>query len=203
MDFCVDNADHFKYFFMSLGASIEGWQHCRPIISVDGTFLKCTFKGCMILACTLDGNNQIFPLAMAIVDSENDASYEWFFFKLKDAIGVREELVIVSDRHASIAKGAKNAFPEASHVICNYHLLQNLKTRFHEPAMANAFHACARAYHTTEFSRHMRRLDLINPGIRPYLFEVGFSRWARCFSRRRRYFRTASVHYLFCRLFLL
>ena len=168
---------------MSLSASIEGWQQCRPIIYVNEIFLKCTFKGCMILACTLDGNNQIFPLAVAIVDSKNDALYEWFFFKLKDAIGVWEELVIVSNRHASIANEAKNAFLEASYVICNYHLLQNLKNRFHEPAMASVFYACARAYHNSEFSRHIRRLDLINLGIRSYLLEVGFSRWARYFSR--------------------
>ena len=90
------------------------------MIYVDGTFLKYTFKGCMILAYTLDGNNHIFPLAIVIADSKNYASYEWFFFKLKDEIGEREELVIVSDRHASIARRAKNAFPEASHVICNY-----------------------------------------------------------------------------------
>ena len=40
--------------------------------------------------------------------------------------------------------------------------------------MTSVFHACARAYHTPEFSRHMQLLDLINMGIRPYLFEVAF-----------------------------
>ena len=183
----MNNNDRFMYFFMSLSASIEGWQHRRPLILVDGTFLKCMFKGCMITACTLDGNNQIFPLAMAIVDSENDAAYKWFFFKLKHVIGSREDLVIVSDRHASIAKGVQIAFPDAFHAVCTYHLLQNLKTRFHESAMLAVFHACARSYQVTEFGRHMRRLDEINPGIRPYLFEVGFHKWARCFSKKRKY----------------
>lgn len=188
MDYCVDSNDRFKYFFMSLSASIEGWQYCRPIISVDGTFLKCTFKGCMIMACTLDGNNQIFPLAMSVVDSENDAAYEWFFAKLKQAIGLREELVIVSDRHTSIAKGVQNIFPDAFHAVCTHHLLQNLRTRFHESVMTGIFHACARSYNVIDFGRHMRSLDKINPGIRPYLFEVGFPKWARCFSKKRRYF---------------
>uniref|UniRef100_A0A9I9EA53 Uncharacterized protein n=1 Tax=Cucumis melo TaxID=3656 RepID=A0A9I9EA53_CUCME len=30
----------FLYFFMALSASISGWQHCCPVISIDGTSLK-------------------------------------------------------------------------------------------------------------------------------------------------------------------
>ena len=77
-----------------MGASIQGWQHCRPVISVDGTFLKNKYLGTLLLAAALDGDNHIFPLAIAIVDSENDNSWEWFFMRLKDAIGEREDLVI-------------------------------------------------------------------------------------------------------------
>ncbi|KAA0062291.1 hypothetical protein E5676_scaffold313G003560 [Cucumis melo var. makuwa] len=36
----IDDSGHFKFCFMAFGASIEGWKYCRPIISVDGTFLK-------------------------------------------------------------------------------------------------------------------------------------------------------------------
>ncbi|KAA0035704.1 protein FAR1-RELATED SEQUENCE 4-like [Cucumis melo var. makuwa] len=36
----MDDSGHFKFCFMAFGASIEGWKHCRPIISIDGTFLK-------------------------------------------------------------------------------------------------------------------------------------------------------------------
>ncbi|KAA0033561.1 uncharacterized protein E6C27_scaffold261G001160 [Cucumis melo var. makuwa] len=36
----MDDSGHFKFCFMAFGASIEGWKYCRPIISVDGTFLK-------------------------------------------------------------------------------------------------------------------------------------------------------------------
>ena len=40
------------------------------------------------------GNNQIFPLAFGIGDSENDASWMWFFENLEVAIGVCEDLVL-------------------------------------------------------------------------------------------------------------
>ena len=64
---------------MAFGASIERWKYYRPIISVDETFLKCKFGGILLIASSQDGNNQIFPLAFAIVDSENDVSWTWFF----------------------------------------------------------------------------------------------------------------------------
>ncbi|KAA0051464.1 MuDR family transposase [Cucumis melo var. makuwa] len=36
----MDDSGHSKFCFMAFGASIEGWKYCRPIISVDRTFLK-------------------------------------------------------------------------------------------------------------------------------------------------------------------
>ena len=70
----IDNDGKFKYFFFSFGASIAEWPFCRPIISIDVTFLKYKCKGTMLLAASLDGDNHIFPLRFGIVDSENDAA---------------------------------------------------------------------------------------------------------------------------------
>lgn len=89
----------FNVYFLCMPASIQGWPHCRPVISVDATFLKNKYRGMMMIASTLDGDNKIFPLAFAIVDSENNASWLWFMTKLREAIGSRDRLVIVSDRH--------------------------------------------------------------------------------------------------------
>ncbi|CAA0817618.1 Unknown protein, partial [Striga hermonthica] len=93
---------HFMYVFMCLNASIKGWNHCRPIIVVDGTFLSSTYGGILLTACCQDANSHILPLAFCIVDSENNDSYTWFFTKLREVLTVREGLCIVSDRHGSI-----------------------------------------------------------------------------------------------------
>ena len=71
---------------------------------MDGIFLKCKYKGTMLLAASLDGNNHIFLLGFGIVDSENDAAWLWFFENLKKALGDRDELVVISDRSSSIPK---------------------------------------------------------------------------------------------------
>ena len=47
---------YFKNFFMSLSAWKRGWKWCRPVIIVDGTFLKSYFKGTLFSACAMDAN---------------------------------------------------------------------------------------------------------------------------------------------------
>ena len=70
----VDNNQVFKYFFMALGACIEGFKAMRKVIAVDGTFLKTKYRGTMIVATAQDGNYHQYTLAFAVVDSENNDS---------------------------------------------------------------------------------------------------------------------------------
>ncbi|PON90738.1 hypothetical protein TorRG33x02_133760 [Trema orientale] len=52
----TDENDVFRYFFVSLAAFSQGWPHCRPVIVVDGSFLKATFRGMLLTACVTDAN---------------------------------------------------------------------------------------------------------------------------------------------------
>lgn len=94
----------FKYMFLAFGASIQGYESMRKVVVVDGTHLKGRYAGCLLTASAQDGNYQIFPFAFAVVDSENDTSWEWFFCQLKGFVQNEIVLVIVSDRHPSINK---------------------------------------------------------------------------------------------------
>ncbi|TYK14840.1 protein FAR1-RELATED SEQUENCE 4-like [Cucumis melo var. makuwa] len=152
----MDDSGHFKFCFMAFGASIEGWKYCRPIISVDGTFLKCKFGGIPLTASSQDSNNQIFPLAFAIVDSENDASWTW---------------------HVSIV------FPDVEYCVCTEHLLSNLKLHFKDPLLDKYFFSCTYAYTVEELEYHMRCIESVCSNIRDYLSSVGFEKWSRTYSR--------------------
>ncbi|XP_070004150.1 uncharacterized protein [Nicotiana sylvestris] len=96
--------DCFLYAFVALCTSISGWQHCRPVVVVDGTLLKSVYRGIMLTTNTIDAAGTIFPLAYAVVDSENDASWRWFFEQFKKAYGERPSMCVVSNKNESILK---------------------------------------------------------------------------------------------------
>ncbi|KAK3224379.1 hypothetical protein Dsin_011404 [Dipteronia sinensis] len=60
----TDAAQKFEYLFISLNASLVGFQTAiRPTICIDATHLKGKFGGVMFIAACQDANNQVFPLA--------------------------------------------------------------------------------------------------------------------------------------------
>ncbi|KAA0043646.1 Ulp1-like peptidase [Cucumis melo var. makuwa] len=82
-----------------------GFLNCiRPVIVMDGTFLKNKYRGQLIVVVCLDGNNQIYPLAFGVVDRETDDSIQWFLEKLKCAIGEVPNLGFVIDRKTCFSK---------------------------------------------------------------------------------------------------
>ncbi|XP_075636912.1 uncharacterized protein LOC142609186 [Castanea sativa] len=108
----------FKYVFWAFAPSIAGFAHCRPVISIDGTHLYGKYKGKLLIAMATDANNEIFPLAFAVVDDETGASWGWFLECLRTAIRdvvPNSGICIISDRHkgiiSSIAQWPNNYVP--------------------------------------------------------------------------------------------
>ncbi|KAL5541110.1 hypothetical protein UlMin_043396 [Ulmus minor] len=126
----VTDRNKFQYLFIAFAASIQGFSYCWPVINIDATYLKGKYIGVLFTTIFHDANQQIFPLAFGVGDSENDASWTWFLMRVKHVFGVNLALLIVSDQHHSINSAVKEVFPQAFHGICMYHLLNNLKTKF-------------------------------------------------------------------------
>ncbi|XP_050211806.1 uncharacterized protein LOC126661964 [Mercurialis annua] len=189
IDIQVTEDHYFLYVFTALNSSIKGWQHCRPVMIVDGTFLKAAYGGTLLVATAQDAAGILFPLAFCIVDSENDKSWEYFFSQIRNAFGTRAGMCIVSDRHLSIDNAAKKIYPEADHCLCIFHLLNNIKTNFRRSAkkVKEPFIAAAKAYTEKDFNYHMNELDDIDTRIKSYLHGIRYKRWSRYHSECNRY----------------
>ncbi|XP_060968631.1 uncharacterized protein LOC133036152 [Cannabis sativa] len=177
------------FVFMALDASIKAWGACKPIVVVDGTFLKVAYGGTLLCACTQDAAGHIFPLAFCVADSENDQSWKWFFKKFKEVYGVREHQCLISDRNESLIKPAREIYPEITHSYCGYHILSNLKTSFKQHAAKYnlPFFGAVKAYTEKQFEFHMAEFDGLDKRIRPYLKKVGYKKWSRIHSQNKRY----------------
>jgi hypothetical protein len=53
---------------------MAGFAHCRHVISIDGTFLTGKYKGMLMVAVGMTAENQLLPLAFALVEGENNES---------------------------------------------------------------------------------------------------------------------------------
>ncbi|KAG7579285.1 Transposase MuDR plant [Arabidopsis thaliana x Arabidopsis arenosa] len=106
----LDEEDKFQYLFIALGASIEGFQVMRKVIIVDATHLKNGYGGVLVFASAQDPNSHHYIIAIGVLDSENDASWGWFFEKLLTVVPDTPELVFMSDRNSSLIKGIRNVY---------------------------------------------------------------------------------------------
>nr|XP_009788335.1 PREDICTED: uncharacterized protein LOC104236156 [Nicotiana sylvestris] len=151
----------FLYAFAALYTSISGCQHCIPVVVVDGTFLKSTYRGIMLTASTMDAAGTILLLAYDVVDSENDASWKWFFEQFKKAYGERPSMCVVSDRNASILKATSIVYPGIPHYSCMWHIWTNIRSKFKKGHLQlhELYFATARSYTLDEFNERMSKIE--------------------------------------------
>lgn len=75
----------FRRLCVIFGGLKRVWtEHCRHMIGLDG----CRFyKGELLTAIGRDVNNQMFPIAWAVVEIENKDSWSWFLKQLMRDLG--------------------------------------------------------------------------------------------------------------------
>ncbi|CAM8948559.1 unnamed protein product [Rhodiola kirilowii] len=56
--------------FWAFAPAILAFHHCRPVICIDGTHMYGRYNGKLLVALGLNANNQLMPLAFALVKSE-------------------------------------------------------------------------------------------------------------------------------------
>ncbi|KAL0847278.1 hypothetical protein Bca101_020524 [Brassica carinata] len=183
----VDTNNRFKYLFLAFGASISGFPFLRKVVVVDGTFLQGKYKGTLLIATSQDGNFQIFPIAFAVVDTENDESWTWFFRQLSRVIPDDEGLALISDRHKSIEKAIAVVYPLASRRICTYHLYKNILLRYRGRDLFGLVKKAANSFRLTDFQATFERIKELNPDLHAYLERADVHKWARAHFRGDRY----------------
>ena len=94
----------FDGVFWAFGPSIEGFMHCRPILSIDGTHLYGKYLGTLLVATGVDANQGLFPLAFAIVHTESWQTWSWFIRSIWNLIpSLRTRCItFISDRMKGI-----------------------------------------------------------------------------------------------------
>ncbi|KAK8928698.1 hypothetical protein KSP39_PZI017706 [Platanthera zijinensis] len=87
----------FKRLYVCLAACKASFRVCRPIVGLDGCFLKGYYGSQLLTAIGRDPNDQMLPIAYAIVEVENKDSWSWFLTNLTNDIGMCD-ITYISDQ---------------------------------------------------------------------------------------------------------
>lgn len=128
---------------------------CRPILGVDGAHLRGPFFGILLTVLGKDGNNNIFPFAWAIVETENVETWKWFLELLVPYIATvadsitwvheNENLTYMSDRQKGLLDAFSSVVPNADIRFCCKHIWSNFKTKLPGEIYREHFWKAARA----------------------------------------------------------
>ncbi|XP_066374845.1 uncharacterized protein [Miscanthus floridulus] len=138
----------FRRMYICLHACKEGFKAgCRKVVGLDGCFFKGATNGELLCAIGRDANNQMYPIAWAVVDKENNDNWDWFCDMLFRDVGVQggHGWVFISDQQKGILNAVSKWAPEAEHRNCARHIYTNWKKEFTKKDYQKKFWRCAKA----------------------------------------------------------
>ncbi|KAK9997647.1 hypothetical protein SO802_022333, partial [Lithocarpus litseifolius] len=167
-------SDVLERMYVCLDACKRGFlAGCRPLIGIDGCHLKGTTGGQLLVAIGKDGNDNIFPIAYAIVEIENKSSWTWFLQCLLDNIGH------VDENGWGLVETFKDLMPNAEHRFCVRHLHANFKKDFPGKVLKDAMWNAARAATKNSFDFHMDELKKLDVKAYEWLVKLDVRTWSR------------------------
>ncbi|XP_062074277.1 uncharacterized protein LOC133778393 [Humulus lupulus] len=149
---------YFERVYICLQACKEGFNRgCRPLIGVDGCFLKGYCKGMLLAAIGIDAVNAMFPIAYAVVEKENKSSWTWFLELVKEDLQIQNphSFCMLSDRQKGLEKALEKLFEGAEIRFCVRHLHANFKKDYPGLLLKQMLWAAARATTKEEWRRRM------------------------------------------------
>ncbi|KAK8683942.1 hypothetical protein V6N13_039985 [Hibiscus sabdariffa] len=173
----------FVRMYVCLQACKDGFKAgCRPIISIDGCFLKGHYLGYLLAAVGIDANDCIYPLAYAATDSENRSSWCWFLRNLEADLELTNSYhyTFMSDKQKVRIEEIGDLFPNAEHRTCVRHLYTNFKLNsgFQGKALKDALWKAARATYMKEFTDAMKEIRSISEDAFEWL-QKDPSKWSK------------------------
>ncbi|XP_010424482.1 PREDICTED: uncharacterized protein LOC104709596 [Camelina sativa] len=154
--------DMFNRFYVCFDNIRRTWKEtCRPLIGMDGCFLKNKVKGQLLVALGKNANNGIYPIAWGVVKVENTDNW---------AKGIDQSC------SAGIAKDG------ASNIYGNLKKHHGNKTRM-KPLLWDL----AWSYNETDYKRHLERIYCYDTGVYNDVMRTNPKSWCKAFHKIESY----------------
>ena len=180
-----DNSIRFKRLYICFESVARGFlEGCRHVIGLDGCFLKTETKGQLLSAVGKDGNNQMYPIAWALVEGENQASWTWFIELLMQDLGISDGLgwTIISDQQKGLENAVANLLPHGEHRNCARHIYANWKKKGHSSQLLKKlFWKAVKCTTHHDFQRVMTQMSLSKPQAVQDFQSIGVMKFCRAY----------------------
>ncbi|XP_074266765.1 uncharacterized protein LOC141590048 [Silene latifolia] len=129
----------------------------------------------------MDPNNNIYPVAWAVVEVENRESWTWFLSLLMEDLEKEDGagLTIISDRQKGLLEAFNIVTPKAEIRFCVRHIWANFKQQFSGPVYKEAFWKACRATSIAEFNRELEGIKFLSTKAHAYLTSIPAKHWSR------------------------
>nr|XP_012571262.2 uncharacterized protein LOC105852148 [Cicer arietinum] len=177
----------FHRLFWSFQPCIRGFDHCKLVVSVDGTWLYGKYCGTLLMAIAQDGNGHTIPIAYAIVEGET--SDGWFFFlsRLRMFVTPQPNLCLISDRHESIKSDVRRVNNNWHHVFCVRHISQNFMRTFKNGLMKDLVTNMGYAMTQPSITYFRRQISDWSQDAVKWLDDIPKEQWLQAYDEGRRW----------------
>ncbi|KAK2647879.1 hypothetical protein Ddye_015368 [Dipteronia dyeriana] len=108
-----DGSPRFERLYICPTALKKGWKEgCRPILGLDGCFIKGFHTGQLLTVIGVDPNNHMYLVAYALVESECRDTWSWFLKLLGDDLELNNSygIVWITDKQKGLIDAIENSF---------------------------------------------------------------------------------------------
>ncbi|XP_016185320.1 uncharacterized protein LOC107626950 [Arachis ipaensis] len=178
--------------FWSFNPCIRAFRHCKPLIQVDGTHLYGKYKGTLLVAVAQDGNQNIVPIAFALVEGETANAWHFFLRNLRTYVVRKDGVGMISDRHESIRAAVNRSDgdwqpPRAWWMFCIRHIGSNFLRAFKVPHLQKIVVNIGYSRTVEEYNINYKRLEERGEAYARWCDAIGLRHWVLAFDEGHRW----------------
>ncbi|XP_031121220.1 uncharacterized protein LOC116024467 [Ipomoea triloba] len=174
----------FERIYVCFSAMKKGFLGgCRRFIGLDGCFLKGKLKGEILSAVGRDVNNQMYPIAWAVVEIENSSSWRWFLEFLKSDLEIVDasQWTVMSDQQKGLSSIIQEVFPGVEHRNCARHVHANWSKSHRGKVLKGLFWQIAKTPNQALLADRLKGLEKVDAAALQDLNKYPMQFWCKTF----------------------
>ncbi|KAL9684882.1 hypothetical protein QQ045_022324 [Rhodiola kirilowii] len=178
------SSEYLAEYYLEAFRDNPNWDMLSSYMSNESLLLKLrAYNGQIHSAIGRDGNDNMFPIAYGICESESKESWLWFLENLLNDIGNSRDngWCFISDQQKGLQEAIKELAPTSDHRFCVRHLYANFRKVFKGKQLKDGMWACARAATSTvaQFHKAMENVKGLDKDAYTYLSKIDPAAWSR------------------------